>query len=114
MLKQSRNALTNLTSRYRAVLRRCRLRALALALGCALIALPPLPAHAENRGGSMETIAGDPAYVGSMDGSGGEVSIDSDFNGDVYGGYTDGQNATGNTVTMTGGTLGKGIVGGKR
>lgn len=113
MLKQSRNALTNLTSRYRAVLRRCRLRALALALGCALIALPPLPAHAENRGGSMETIAGDPAYVGSMDGSGGEVSIDSDFNGDVYGGYTDGQNATGNTVTMTGGTLGKGIVGGK-
>lgn len=26
MLKQNRNALTNLTNRYRAVLRRCRLR----------------------------------------------------------------------------------------
>ena len=38
MLKQSRNALTHLAKRYRAVLRRCRLRALALALACALTA----------------------------------------------------------------------------
>lgn len=41
MLKQSRNALSHLSKRYRAVLRRCRLRALALA--CALTALPPCP-----------------------------------------------------------------------
>ena len=50
MLKQSRNALTHLAKRYRAVLRRCRLRALALALACALTALSPLPAGANSGG----------------------------------------------------------------
>lgn len=69
MLKQSRHALTCLAKRYRAVLRRCGLRALVLA--CALTALPPLPAGA-NSGGEVGTGHwGYPAYIGSTTGSGG-------------------------------------------
>lgn len=104
MLKQSRHALTCLAKRYRAVLRRCRLRALVLA--CALTALPPLPAGA-NSGGEVGTGHwGYPAYIGSTTGSGGDVIIDSGFGGSVYGGYSESGNATGNTVTMTDGTVG--------
>ena len=107
MLKQSRNALTHLAKRYRAVLRRCRLRALALACACALTALPPLPAGAENTGGTETSISGTPAYVGSLTGSDGHVIIDSGFVGRVYGGYTTaaGTDATGNTVRLTNGTV---------
>ncbi len=104
MLKQSRHALTCLAKRYRAVLRRCGLRALVLA--CALTALPPLPAGA-NSGGEVGTGHwGYPAYIGSTTGSGGDVIIDSGFGGSVYGGYSESGNATGNTVTMTDGTVG--------
>ena len=112
MLKQNRNALTNLTNRYRAVLRRCRLRALALA--CALTVLPPLPAGA-NSGGEEGTDEWDlPAYIGSTTGSGGHVIIDSGFEGFVYGGYTTapGTDATGNTVRLTNGTVTKDVYGG--
>ncbi len=113
MLKQSRHALTCLAKRYRAVLRRCRLRALALACACALTALPPLPAGA-NSGGTETIIAGTPAYIGSTTGSGGHVIIDSGFDGSVYGGYTDAQNvnADNNTVIMTGGTVTGDVIGG--
>ena len=85
MLKQNRNALTNLTNRYRAVLRRCRLRALALALACALTA-PPLPAGADNGGmGNGDT------YIGNGDGAGnnGGVFIDTNMWKFVHGGYAD-------------------------
>ena len=109
MLKQSRNALTHLAKRYRAVLRRCRLRALALALACALTALPPLPAGA-NSGG---TVDGNGNYVGSLTGSNGDVVIDSDFQGDVYGGFIihSSKDACNNRVTVTGGTVGA-VIGG--
>ena len=112
MLKQSRHALTCLAKRYRAVLRRCRLRALALA--CALTVLPPLPAGA-NSGGEEGTDEWDlPAYIGSTTGSGGHVIIDSGFEGFVYGGYTTapGTDATGNTVRLTNGTVTKDVYGG--
>ena len=110
MLKQSRNALSHLTRRYRAVLRRCRLRALALACACALTALPA----GANSGGTETIIAGTPAYIGSTTGSGGHVIIDSGFDGSVYGGYTDAQNvnADNNTVIMTGGTVTGDVIGG--
>ena len=110
MCKLSRKALSHLSKRYRAVLRRCRLRALALACACALTALP-LPAGAENSGGKDN---GNGSYIGSATGSGGHVSIDSGFNGSVYGGYTEvpGADAKDNTVTMTGGTVAGSVVGG--
>ena len=110
MLKQSRNALTHLAKRYRAVLRRCRLCALALALACALTALPPLPAGAANSGG---TVDGNGNYVGSTTGTGGDVVIDSDVQGDVYGGFItySRNNAYNNRVTVTGGTVGA-VIGG--
>ena len=113
MCKLSRKALSHLSKRYRAVLRRCRLRALALACACALTALPPLPAGA-NSGGTETIIAGTPAYIGSTTGSGGHVIIDSGFDGSVYGGYTDAQNvnADNNTVIMTGGTVTGDVIGG--
>lgn len=113
MLKQSRNALTHLAKRYRAVLRRCRLRALALALACALTALPPLPAGA-NSGGEVGTGHwGYPAYIGSTTGSGGDVIIDSGFGGSVYGGFIihSPKDAYNNRVTVTGGTVGA-VIGG--
>ena len=100
MLKQNRNALTNLTNRYRAVLRRCRLRALALALACALTA-PPLPAGADSGGTGYDGI-----YVGYGDGAGnkGEVFIDTTQWHTVYGGRvpSGNGNATKNTVTING------------
>ena len=100
MLKQNRNALTNLTNRYRAVLRRCRLRALALALACALTA-PPLPAGADSGGTGYGDI-----YVGNGDGAGnkGEVFIDTNQWHTVYGGQVSfgNGNATKNTVTING------------
>ena len=100
MLKQNRNALTNLTNRYRAVLRRCRLRALALALACALTA-PPLPAGADSGGTGYDGI-----YVGKGDGPGnkGEVFIDTTQWHTVYGGRvpSGNGNATKNTVTING------------
>ena len=105
MLKQSRNALTCLAKRYRAVLRRCRLRALALALACALTALPPLPAGAENTGG---TWSGND-YIGTPtigEASGATVDIDSDVPGYVSGGETRSGDATSNTVIISGGTMG--------
>ena len=110
MLKQSRNALTHLAKRYRAVLRRCRLCALALALACALTALPPLPAGAANSGG---TVDGNGNYVGSTTGTGGDVVIDSDVQGDVYGGFIihSPKDADNNRVTVTGGTVGA-VIGG--
>lgn len=103
MLKQSRNALTHLAKRYRAVLRRCRLRALALALACALTTLSPLPAGA-NSGGTDDGFG---RYIGSQTGSDGNVFIDSDFQGDVYGGFITGssKDAYNNRVTVTGGTV---------
>ena len=109
MLKQSRNALTHLAKRYRAVLRRCRLRALALALACALTALPPLPAGA-NSGGTDDGFG---KYIGSQTGSDGNVFIDSDFQGDVYGGFIirSSKDAYNNRVTVTGGTVGA-VIGG--
>ena len=101
MLKQNRNALTNLTNRYRAVLRRCRLRALALALACALTA-PPLPAQAENSGGTWDGSD----YIGSTTGSGGKVLIDSDMDAEhIYGGLASSGDASNNTVTINGGTV---------
>ena len=100
MLKQNRNALTNLTNRYRAVLRRCRLRALALALACALTA-PPLPAGADSGGmGNGDT------YIGNGDGAGnnGGVFIDTNMWKFVHGGYAPhGGTATKNTVTINAG-----------
>ena len=100
MLEQNRNALTNLTNRYRAVLRRCRLRALALALACALTA-PPLPAGADSGGTGYGDI-----YVGNGDGAGnkGEVFIDTNQWHTVYGGQVSfgNGNATKNTVTING------------
>lgn len=109
MLKQSRKALTCLAKRYRAELRRCRLRALALALACALTALPPLPAGAANSGG---TVDGNGDYVGSQTGSNGDVFIDSDVSGSVYGGETASGDATGNTVIISGGTVSGYVYGG--
>lgn len=109
MLKQSRNALTHLAKRYRAVLRRCRLRALALALACALTALPPLPAGAANSGG---TVDGNGDYVGSQTGSNGDVFIDSDVSGSVYGAFASPGSATHNTVSISGGTVTKHVFGG--
>ena len=102
MLKQSRNgnALTHLAKRYRAVLRRCRLRALALALACALTA-PPLPAGADSGGmGNGDT------YIGNGDGAGNNdgVFIDTNMWTFVYGGYAPhGGTATKNTVTINAG-----------
>ena len=114
MLKQSRHALTCLAKRYRAVLRRCRLRALALACACALTALPPLPAGANSGGEVGKDDFGNPAYIGSTTGSGGHVIIDGGFDGSVYGGYTDAKdvNADTNTVIMTGGTVAGDVIGG--
>ena len=100
MCKLSRNALTFLSRRYRAVLRRCRLRALALALACALTA-PPLPAGADSGGTGYDGI-----YVGYGDGAGnkGEVFIDTTQWHTVYGGRvpSGNGNATKNTVTING------------
>ena len=107
MLKQSRKALTCLAKRYCAELRRCRLRALALA--CALTALPPLPAGAANSGG---TVDGNGDYVGSQTGSNGDVFIDSDVSESVYGGETASGDATGNTVIISGGTVSGYVYGG--
>lgn len=107
MLKQSRKALTCLAKRYRAELRRCRLRALALALACALTALPPLPAGAANSGG---TVDGNGDYVGSQTGSNGDVFIDSDVSGSVYGGETASGDATGNRVILSGAPTLTGII----
>ena len=107
MLKQNRNALTNLTNRYRAVLRRCRLRALALAFACALTA-PPLPAGADSGGAGDDGI-----YVGNGDGAGnkGEVFIDTNQWDTVYGGKAlPGGNATDNTVTINGSAVVEGNV----
>lgn len=101
MCKLSRNALTFLSRRYRAVLRRCRLRALALALACALTA-PPLPAQAENSGGTWDGSD----YIGSTTGSGGKVLIDSDMDAEhIYGGLASSGDASNNTVTINGGTV---------
>lgn len=113
MLKQSRNALSHLSKRYRAVLRRCRLRALALACACALTALPPLPAGANSGGEEGTDVWNLPAYIGSTTGSGGDVIIDSGFDGSVYGGHTAAADtdATGNTAIISGGTV-TGAVGG--
>ena len=107
MLKQSRKALTHLAKRYRAVLRRCRL----LALACAFIALPPLPAGAVNSGGVDD---GRGNYIGSDSGSGGHVIIDSGFLGAVYGGHieTPGEEAKDNTVRVTNGTVTGNVIGG--
>ena len=109
MLKQNRNALTNLTNRYRAVLRRCRLRALALALACALTA-PPLPAGADSGGmGNGDT------YIGNGDGAGnnGGVFIDTNMWKFVYGGYAPGGGtATKNTVTINAGGSARYVYGG--
>ena len=111
MLKQSRKALTCLAKRYCAELRRCRLRALALALACALTALPPLPAGAENTGG---TWSGND-YIGTPtigEASGATVDIDSDVPGSVYGGETASGDATSNTVIISGGTVSGYVYGG--
>ena len=112
MLKQSRNALTHLAKRYRAVPRRCRLRALALA--CALTVLPPLPAGANSGGEVEKDYYGNPAYIGSTTGSGGDVIIDSGFDGSVYGGHTAtaDTDATGNTASLTNGTVTGDVFGG--
>ncbi|WP_300707836.1 autotransporter outer membrane beta-barrel domain-containing protein [uncultured Desulfovibrio sp.] len=101
-------------SRPHAVLRRCRLRALALACACALTALPPLPAGANSGGEVGKDDFGNPAYIGSTTGSGGHVIIDGGFDGSVYGGYTDAKdvNADTNTVIMTGGTVAGDVIGG--
>ena len=111
MCKLSRNALTCLAKRYRAVLRRCRLRALALACACALTALPPLPAGAENTGG---TWSGND-YIGTPtigEASGATVDIDSDIPGYVSGGKTRSGDATSNTVIISGGTVSGYVYGG--
>ena len=111
MCKLSRNALTCLAKRYRAVLRRCRLRALALACACALTALPPLPAGAENTGG---TWSGND-YIGTPtigEASGATVDIDSDVPGYVSGGKTRSGDATSNTVIISGGTVSGYVYGG--
>lgn len=114
MLKQSRNALSHLSKRYRAVLRRCRLRALALACACALTALPPLPAGANSGGEEGTDVWNLPAYIGSTTGSGGDVIIDSGFDGSVYGGHTAAADtdATGNTAIISGGTATGDVFGG--
>lgn len=117
MLKQSRNALTHLAKRYRAVLRRCRLRALALALACALTALPPLPAGAEeNMGGEVDS---DGNFIGiptTPPASGGDVVINTGYNGTVYGGRSSPvseANATDNKVSVNNGTVTGNVIGGQ-
>lgn len=111
MSEQNRNTLA-----HRAVLRRCRLR--TLAIGCILTAFPLLPAWANSGGTQRTDTYGNPAYIGiptTLPATGANVFIDSGFDGFVYGGYTDaaGANADNNTVNISGGTVTGNIYGGQ-
>lgn len=96
-------------------------RAPAALLLFALLALAA-PLRADNSGGTTEFLPsfrfGFSGYVGSFqpgatDATGGNVTIDTGIPGPIIGGYSDGGNANGNRVTITGGTYtGEGIYGG--
>ena len=107
-MKLSRNALGNLANRYRAVLRKCRLLntfGILLLAGCCVV----------GRGGavSAEPLYGQKETSQNASVTGGTVSTDQGASG-VFGGYSYyyeswpwgsySNSATGNSVTITGGT----------
>ena len=107
-MKLSRNALRNLANRYRAVLKKCRLLntfGILLLAGCCVV----------GRGGavSAEPIYGQKETSRNASVTGGTVSTDQGASG-VFGGYSYyyedwpwssySNSATGNSVTITGGT----------